>query len=280
MPTASKEEPLIERERLEAEAAAGGMEGDWPPKWMTTYTDLTTLLMTFFVLWYALTMMKIPAILWTVKDDEQKIKSTIAEGGDEVYRGQQNLIEDELVWRQIEQMSAAERLALSEAKPERDKAIDIREFLETGMTLGEAGGGLIIKVVGEDVVIVPTTQMVFPEGSDVIRASFYPLLDKIGRLLLIEKNASIRIEGHSDNTPIHPKHRLRFPTNWELSAARAISVARYLIEKHNIPPERVAASGYGSLLPLYPNDDPGKRALNRRVEFHISTSSETTSKEG
>ncbi len=268
---ADSEDKLVQRERIEPDVAEGGLEGDWPPKWMTTYTDLTTLLMTFFVLWYALTMMKIPQELWRFREpDEEKI---IPHGEDKVYRKQQNLIEDTLIWRKIQAMAPEEKLAMSEARTLRDQVFDIRKSLEAG----KMEEGVKMKVVGEDMVIVPAARLLFSEGSATIKSSFFPVLDKIAALLK-RKQAFIRIEGHTDNIPIHPRHRRRFPSNYELSAARAISVARYFIDRHKIPPERIAVAGYGSLLPQYSNEDPEKRAMNRRVEFHISISSEVSPK--
>jgi len=75
----------------------------------------------------------------------------------------------------------------------------------------------------------------------------------------------IRIEGHTDDLPIHNSV---FPSNWELSSARAISVLRYFIQK-GIEPQRLAAVGYGEYHPLVPNTSPENRARNRRVEIYI-----------
>ena len=264
---ADSEDKLVQREKLEPEVAEAGLEGDWPPKWMTTYTDLTTLLMTFFVLWYALTMMKIPAELWKFR--ETKEETLEHQGSEEFYQGQQNLLEDTLVWQKIEAMAPEEKMAMSEVKTLKDQVFDIRKTLEQG----EIKDGVKMKVVGEDMVIIPAARLLFSEGSSTIKSSFYPVLDKIAALLK-KQQAYIRIEGHTDNIPIHPRHRRRYPTNYELSAARAISVARYFIDRYHISPERIAVAGYGSLLPQYSNQDPEKKEMNRRVEFHISISSE------
>jgi len=76
------------------------------------------------------------------------------------------------------------------------------------------------------------------------------------------------VEGHTDNLPIHTKE---FPSNWELSTARAISVIRYLEEK-GINKERLSALGYGEYRPLVSNNTPENRAINRRVGIIIPIS--------
>lgn len=74
----------------------------------------------------------------------------------------------------------------------------------------------------------------------------------------------IRIEGHTDNIPIQTG---RYPSNWELSIARAVNVVKYLAGAGHIAPERLAAAGYADIKPLQPNTSPSNRALNRRVEI-------------
>ena len=101
-------------------------------------------------------------------------------------------------------------------------------------------------------------------------------MDKIAWLIK-STGASVRVEGHTDDTPIHPRHRNRYSSNWELSAARAVSVTNYL-EKDDIPSNRISASAYGPSHPRYSGDDPNLKSQNRRVEFHIYISSESISK--
>jgi chemotaxis protein MotB len=90
-----------------------------------------------------------------------------------------------------------------------------------------------------------------------------PLLDKIGEI--IAKTAyHVRIEGHTDNLPIHTR---RFPSNWELSTTRAVNVLRFFRKFHDIPANRLSAVGFAEYRPLVPNDSVAQRAQNRRVEI-------------
>jgi chemotaxis protein MotB len=103
----------------------------------------------------------------------------------------------------------------------------------------------------------------FGMGSADIAAEALPLLDKVGAI--IAKTAYlIRIEGHTDNLPIHTE---RYPSNWELSTARAVNVLRYFINNHNVDPRRLAAEGFSKFHPLVANDTAENRKKNRRVEI-------------
>jgi chemotaxis protein MotB len=102
----------------------------------------------------------------------------------------------------------------------------------------------------------------FKSGAASISPPALPLLEKMGALVA-QTNYLIRIEGHTDDVPIHTA---MFPSNWELSTARAVNVLRYLIERHRIDSQRLSAEGFGEFQPLVVNDTPANRAKNRRVE--------------
>ncbi len=121
----------------------------------------------------------------------------------------------------------------------------------------------------DSILVTPRSPLLFREGRTDLRPEGLALMEKIA--LVIEKMPyyQIRIEGHTDAKPISPFHRYRFPSNWELSYGRAVSIAKYFISKR-IPPNRIGASGYGETKPRYPNDTEENRKKNRRVEIYIS----------
>lgn len=79
----------------------------------------------------------------------------------------------------------------------------------------------------------------------------------------------IRVEGHADNVPLGPSLQAKYPSNWELSSARAAAVARHLIDEHGTSPDRLAILGFGATEPVADNDTAAGRWLNRRVRIAV-----------
>lgn len=105
--------------------------------------------------------------------------------------------------------------------------------------------------------------ILFASGESRFEERAIPFLEEISELAR-KRNLAVRIEGHADNQPIRS---LRYPSNWELSAARAISVLRYFQETGGIPAARLSAAGFGEHQPREVNDTPEGRRGNRRVEI-------------
>ncbi len=116
------------------------------------------------------------------------------------------------------------------------------------------------------VVIRINSALLFPLGSDRLHPEGERLLGDIARALK-DLPGEIRVEGHTDDLPIHTP---RFPSNWELSLARAARVGRAFIEVYGIDPRRIVLSGYADQRPLVPNDSPEHRQRNRRVEVYLT----------
>lgn len=153
-------------------------------------------------------------------------------------------------------------LALNHAAPQRQPAApadavpfdvpsDIRAQVEMVTRPGEAD--LMIK-----------DDLLFDEGSTTLKSGGTLLLDRLAQLLS-RNGCDVSVEGHTDDLPIHTA---RFPSNWELSTARAAAVTRYFIER-GIAPSRLTAAGYADTRPLAANDDAAGRARNRRVALVV-----------
>jgi len=115
-------------------------------------------------------------------------------------------------------------------------------------------------------------QILFPEGGWQLGRKGEETLAKIAPTLSTLKGQQIVVEGFTDNVPIGPELRQRFPSNWELSSARASEVVRYLVSK-GVPPNIMSAQGFGDSRPVASNDTPQGRAKNRRVEIVITSAS-------
>jgi chemotaxis protein MotB len=116
-----------------------------------------------------------------------------------------------------------------------------------------------------DILVSLSDTVPFASGTAEISAPARPVLDKVASLALGHPGLFLEITGHTDSTPIATA---TFPSNWELSAARASRVARYLIEK-GIDPSRIAVRGYANQRPKLPDSDPATRRVNRRVELRL-----------
>ena len=113
-------------------------------------------------------------------------------------------------------------------------------------------------------------QLHFESGEATIRPEGYQLLDKLaGQLNSSQTHQMIRVEGHADSMEIGPSLQTTYPTNWELSKARAAGVVRYLITKGGIDSARIVSVGYGDTRPLSSNAMESGRQQNRRVEIVI-----------
>jgi chemotaxis protein MotB len=126
-----------------------------------------------------------------------------------------------------------------------------------------------ITAMQNQVKVTMVDSVLFPEGGYQLHRKGEEALDKIIPALKTVTSGRIVVEGHTDNVPIGPALRSRFPSNWELSAARATDVVRYLAEK-GVPRNLLAAEGFGDTRPVASNDTPEGRAKNRRVEIVIS----------
>lgn len=116
----------------------------------------------------------------------------------------------------------------------------------------------------EGIVISISSSVLFDSGQAQVRPESRATLAVIAGLLQDMPN-EVRVAGHTDNVSPFPQ----WPSNWELSAARAIQVVKYLSTEGNLEPQRLSAIGYGAHRPLYPNDTPAHRRLNRRVDILI-----------
>jgi chemotaxis protein MotB len=122
-------------------------------------------------------------------------------------------------------------------------------------------GSVTMRITTEGLVISLHEAGFFPSGSAEVRAASIPLLSSLAKTL---PTGPLRIEGHTDNVPIHTT---QFATNWELSTARATTIARLLLERGPIDPANLSAAGYAEFHPVASNATEDGRAQNRRVDI-------------
>jgi chemotaxis protein MotB len=156
---------------------------------------------------------------------------------------------------------------------ERERQEEVKEMKTTyedlldGMKAEIEKGQITITQLKGKLKVNMLDEILFDSGKTTIKPEGIEVLERVGEILLNVKDRAINVEGHTDNVPIGPELARRYPTNWELSAARATTVARYLQEKTGIDPTVLSATGYGEYHPVDSNETEEGRARNRRIEI-------------
>ncbi len=221
--------------------------------WLLTYSDMVTLLLCFFVLLYTFSVVDQEKFLEIISGLRAKLG--VLDGGRTLSRSE--LIDGGKRYEMIGEME------LSQMEFE-NLFLQVTEYIEEAGLQNQVEAiytheGLVIRFVG---------RLLFDLGKTELRADSVNLLNQIAEFLKDIKN-DITVEGHTDDWPINTKE---FPTNWELSTARATTVVRYFTEELGMAAARFSASGSGEYRPIRPNDTEENRAQNRRVDLVVRRS--------
>jgi chemotaxis protein MotB len=140
-----------------------------------------------------------------------------------------------------------------------DMVASLKQEIEAGeVTITRIADRLSVNIID---------RILFPSGEAAVSEAGKKVLARVGKVLVTTRGKTIRIEGHTDNVPIGPALQSKFPTNWELSTARATNVARFLQESTNIDPGAFEAVGLGEYHPVADNRTFRGRSHNRRIEI-------------
>jgi len=123
-----------------------------------------------------------------------------------------------------------------------------------------------VKVTETGIAVMLSDPLIFAVGSDEINPKVLPILKEVAKMIERDPKAKVRVEGHTDDVPIKSA---KFPSNWELSAARALKIIKKLSENSSVNPGNLSAVGYGEHRPIVPNTSKENRAKNRRIEIYI-----------
>lgn len=233
------------------------IEHDNHDRWMISYADFVTLLFAFFVVMYAIS---------SVNEEKYKTFSNslsiaftrqpvTAPAG--IAPSQQDQALGALVDRRTARLGEQQRKIQERMK-------NLASGLSGVMTPLINQRTVSINQTRRGVVIDISASTLFRTGEATLQPGALDVLRQVASVLSKEE-LSIEVEGHSDDIPIATA---QFPSNWELSSARASSVARLLIDS-GVPAKRLAVVGLASNQPLVPNDSPENRARNRRVIITI-----------
>ena len=223
------------------------------PRWMVTYSDMVTQLLAFFVLLFSISVI-----------DVQRFQSLMS-----AFRASTGILD---MGRSFDQSTfvgsppvavaptpvpAASRLTV--------QLEGVMRQLQAELEAGRLSGSVELVPEERGLVVRLAERVLFDLGKADLRPESRRVLDALAGVLAKIPNP-VRVEGHTDDLPIHNE---RFPSNWELSTARATTVVRYFVERHRLDPRRFSAAGYGEFHPLVPNTSAANRQKNRRVEVVI-----------
>ncbi|ORJ63515.1 flagellar motor protein MotB [Geothermobacter hydrogeniphilus] len=220
------------RKQKKAEAGA--------PAWMVTFSDMVTLLLTFFVL--LLSMARLDKMKFMDAAGSLRGAFGVLGSSDKAEVTKPRIIDvapvyDDLVSRVYKRVLAhLQRLRI-------DREIE----------LVKDRGAVVLRV---------NSAILFDPGQTRVKPEAEVILQKISELVR-PLPMSLRIEGHTDDIP----SRHAAVSNWDISVQRAVNVLKFMAKRKLMPLERMSAVGYGSMQPVVPNDSPEHRAMNRRVEF-------------
>ena len=213
-------------------------------RWLLTYADMITLLLALFIILFAIS---------TISRVKFQRLATAISGG---FNNADSINNPPNGGTTGNEAGRTEEANMASAKQQLDKYIAQRNLRSKVQTRLDRQG-LVITLLSD--------KTYYDSGSAELRPETKQLLDVVAKQLRKLPN-DVRVEGSTDNVPIATAE---FPSNWELSAARATGVTRYLVEQDKIVPTRISFAGYGEFHPKFPNDTDAHRQQNRRVDIVI-----------
>ena len=210
-------------------------------RWLLTYADMITLMLALFVILFAMSTIS--------KVKFQKFATAVSGGFDNQWSTNQPPNGGTNAQESFNSSSSVPAI-----QQDLERYVE-RNHLEKQVQIRMDHRGLVITLLSD--------RSYYDSGSAQLRPETKKILDDICKFLKRNDNL-IRVEGNTDNVPIATS---AYPSNWELSTARAVNVVRYLVENDGLIPTRVSAAGYGQFQPRTPNMDDASRQANRRVDI-------------
>ena len=170
--------------------------------------------------------------------------------------------DNNLLQQQLEAELQAREARLAEVQSTYDELVGkLEQEIERGeVRISELKGKLTVNVVDK---------ILFDSGKAELKSAGVKVLQQIGDILNSAVDKNIQVEGHTDNVPISGSLTTKYPSNWELSTARATTVLHFLQDKVGVSGERLSAVGYGEYQPIASNATPQGRAANHRITFDV-----------
>jgi chemotaxis protein MotB len=236
-------------------------------RWLVSYSDFVTLLFAFFVVMFASSQTdkyKAKAVSDSVREALEKggvvaaVREVLGGTVDDLGKGNALL--------KGPGGSQPKNIPLDPPPPNQTPLEELApsmKYLSTALQDEIKDGKIVVKMEARGLVVSLKQNTFFPSGTDAIDPATYSIVDKIGATIMGTRNP-VRLEGHTDSDPIHTD---RFPSNWELSTARSISMLKMLAARCHVPEGRMAVAGYADTMPEESNETLEGRRHNRRVDI-------------
>lgn len=218
------------------------------PAFMTTWGDMCTLLLCFFVMLLAMSTID-PAKFNVAASSFQNALSGVLESYPSV------LITKDILIPRLGGDEQNKRMAVDAAL--KIKEVVRKEGLESAVKVKITETGIAVKL---------SDPIGFDIGESELKPELIPTLKSICEIINRVPSTQIRVEGHTDDLPIKS---FKFPSNWELSSSRALNVVKFMASSGRIEPSRLSAIGYGEYRPIVPNTSVENRKMNRRIEIFV-----------
>ena len=220
-------------------------------RWLVSYADFITLLFAFFVVMYSISSV-----------NEGRFRTV----SDSIKAALHPIVSPLAIPTPFQVGNNKPSSIVPNVVPSRDMAV--RRLQQALKTLQASVRPETVQITepGDSTIVLSLPELVlFESGAATLRAEAMPFLQALAEAL-VELDRQIKVQGHTDNIPIRSA---QFPSNWELSAIRAVMVVRALGELYGVPSQNLSAVGFADSRPVTDNQTPENRAKNRRVEIVV-----------
>jgi chemotaxis protein MotB len=241
----------------------GGHDSNHPDeRWLVSYADMVTLLMALFIVMFAMANVNTSKFKELKKSLANAFSGPVKTGGGSILDGgaSDNAVQGAL----MDQVGGQSQALKTPAQQEADQLQKLKDRVDQYAREHNIADKLSAHVERRGLVItILTDKLLFDSGSAQLNPAGRPLMEAVGGLLRKENSHQVMVEGYTDSVPIHTS---QFPTNWELSTARASTVVRTLAAD-GVASQRLTAAGRADLDPVSDNTTATGRSSNRRVQI-------------
>jgi chemotaxis protein MotB len=223
------------------------------PKETWAIASVLTILLLLVLLGYA---------SWGKKHEIDQFQAQLAAAADRAAKSEAEIAD-------LRDKLAQSQTQIEQLRQEKDTALQTRKSLEDEMRSALESKDVTISKLQGKLTVNILDRIMFDSGEAELKSGGAAVLRKVAAILAEHPELKIHVIGHTDNVPIRASARHRFPSNWELSTARATAAVRFLTEVAGVDPRRVGAVGYGEFRPIADNTTAEGRARNRRIAITI-----------